>query len=124
LVEAAAAAARVPLANAKQFFQNDEELILAFYLRLANDLEVRASALPPEGVAERFRVLLLAKLGLVGPYPEAFAGLFAKMLDPRPRMGHGRGMDISRRRRRPVPLLLKVVLGRHSVHCSGCPSKT
>jgi pyoverdine/dityrosine biosynthesis protein Dit1 len=87
LVEAAAAAARVPLANAKQFFQNDEELILAFYLRLANDLEVRASALPPEGVAERFRVLMLAKLGLVGPYREAFAGLFAKMLDPRTNIG-------------------------------------
>jgi hypothetical protein len=28
LVEAAAAAARVPLANAKQFFQNDEELTI------------------------------------------------------------------------------------------------
>ena len=45
---ALAAAARVPLSNAKLFFQNDEELILAFYLRLANDLEIRASALPPE----------------------------------------------------------------------------
>jgi hypothetical protein len=87
LVKAAAAAARVPLANAKQFFQNDEELILAFYLRLANDLEVRASTLPLEGVAERFRVLMLAKLGLVGPYREAFAGLFAKMLDPRTNIG-------------------------------------
>ncbi len=51
LVEAAAEAARVPLPNAKLFFQNDEELILAFYLRLANDLEVRASALPPKAGA-------------------------------------------------------------------------
>lgn len=50
LVEAAAETARVPLLSAKLFFQNDEELILAFYLRLANDLEVRASALPSEGV--------------------------------------------------------------------------
>jgi AcrR family transcriptional regulator len=56
LVEAAAAAARVPLASAKQFFRNDEELILAFYLRLANDLEVRASALPSEGVTEPHRL--------------------------------------------------------------------
>ena len=88
LAEAAAAAARVPLAKRyKQFFQNDEELILAFYLRLANDLEVRASALPPESVAKRFRALMLAKLGLVGPYREAFAGLFAKMLDPRTNIG-------------------------------------
>jgi pyoverdine/dityrosine biosynthesis protein Dit1 len=87
LVEVAAEAARVSLPNAKQFFQNDEELILAFYLRLANDLEVRASALPPESVAKRFRALMLAKLGLVGPYREAFAGLFAKMLDPRASIG-------------------------------------
>jgi hypothetical protein len=87
LVEAAAEAARVPLLNAKLFFQNDEELVLAFYLRLANDLEVRASALPPEGVAERFRALMLVKLRLVGPYREAFAGLFAKMLDPRANIG-------------------------------------
>jgi pyoverdine/dityrosine biosynthesis protein Dit1 len=87
LVEAAAEAARVPVSSAKLFFQNDEELILAFYLRLANDLEVRASALPPEGVANRFRKLMLAKLELVGPYREAFAGLFAKMLDPRANIG-------------------------------------
>ncbi len=87
LVEAAAEAARVPLPSAKQFFQNDEELILAFYLRLANDLEVRASALPPKGVAHRFRTLMLAKLELVGPYRQAFAGLFAKMLDPRANIG-------------------------------------
>lgn len=87
LVEAAAVAARVPLPNAKQFFQNDEELILAFYLRLASDLEVRASALPAGGVAKRFRSLMLAKLGLVGPYRQAFAGLFAKMLDPRANIG-------------------------------------
>src|SRR5580658_3023448 len=87
LVEAAASAARVPLASARQFFQNDEELILAFYLRLANDLEVQASAPPPEGVAERFRVLMLAKLELVGPYREACAGWFAKMLDPRTGIG-------------------------------------
>ncbi|MGC1619179.1 MAG: isocyanide synthase family protein [Candidatus Acidiferrum sp.] len=87
LVEAAAQTARVPVANAKQFFQNDEELILALYLRLANDLEVRASALPPNGVAERFRTLMLAKLELVGPYRQAFAGLFAKMLDPRTNIG-------------------------------------
>jgi pyoverdine/dityrosine biosynthesis protein Dit1 len=87
LVEAAAEAARVPVSNAKLFFQNDEELILALYLRLANDLEVRASALPPGGVAERFRALMLAKLGLVKPYREAFASLFAKMLDPRTNVG-------------------------------------
>jgi hypothetical protein len=112
LVEAAAAAARVPLANAKQFFQNDEELILAFYHRLANDLEDRASALPPEGVAERFRVLMLAKLGLVGPYREAFAALFAKMLDPRTNIGvFSKQTELVRLRARAA--FAKVVHGAH-----------
>jgi pyoverdine/dityrosine biosynthesis protein Dit1 len=82
LVDAAAHAARVPIQSARLFFQNDEELILAFYLRVASDLQVRAAALPHGGVAERFRALMLAKLELVGPYRDAFAGLFAKMLDP------------------------------------------
>lgn len=87
LVEEAARAAKVALSSAKLFFQNDEELILAFYLRVASDLQVRAAALPQGGVAERFRPLMLAKLELVGPYRESFAGLFAKMLDPRTNIG-------------------------------------
>ena len=87
LVTAAAEAAKVPPASAKLFFQNDEELILAFYLRAASDLQARASALEPGGVADRFRALMLAKLQDVGPYREAFAGLFAKMLDPRASIG-------------------------------------
>ena len=87
LVVEAAELARVPAASAKLFFQNDEELILAFYLRAASDLQARAAALAPGGVAERFRALMMAKLELVGPYREAFAGLFAKMLDPRTAIG-------------------------------------
>ena len=87
LVAAAAEAANVPAASAKLFFKNDEELILAFYLRAASDLQARASALEPGSVADRFRALMLAKLELVGPYREPFAGLFAKMLDPRASIG-------------------------------------
>jgi len=60
LTVAAAKAANVPLSVAQQFFPNDEELILAFYLRLANELESRASALPDGSVSERFRALMLA----------------------------------------------------------------
>jgi pyoverdine/dityrosine biosynthesis protein Dit1/AcrR family transcriptional regulator len=87
VVEAAAEAARVPASSAKLFFQTDEELVLAIYLRLASDLEVRAAALPKGGVAERFRSLMQSKLELVGPYREAFAGLFAKMLNPQANIG-------------------------------------
>ena len=87
LTVAAAKAANVPLSVAQQFFPNDEELILAFYLRLANELESRAAALPDGSVSERFRALMLAKLELVSPYRDAFAGLFAKMLNPQANIG-------------------------------------
>jgi len=50
-------------------------------------LQVRAEALAQGSVAERFRALMLARFELVGPYREAFAGLFAKMLDPRTNIG-------------------------------------
>jgi AcrR family transcriptional regulator len=87
LVASSAAAADVPASNASLFFQNDGELILAIYLRLAGDLQAHASALPAGGVADRFRALLTFKLNLVKPYREAFAGLFAKILDPRAGIG-------------------------------------
>ena len=87
LVEDSAKAASVPLSSAKLFFRNDEELILAIYLRLANDLQRQAAGLAPGRTAERFRTLMLSKLELAAPYREAFAGLFAKMLDPRTNIG-------------------------------------
>jgi pyoverdine/dityrosine biosynthesis protein Dit1/AcrR family transcriptional regulator len=87
LVESAALAARVPISNASLFFQNDEELVLAIYLRLAGDLQIHGSALPEGGVAARFHALMAFKLNHVKPYREAFAGLFAKMLDPRAGIG-------------------------------------
>jgi pyoverdine/dityrosine biosynthesis protein Dit1 len=87
LTAAAAEAAHVPLATARQFFPTAEELILAFYLRLASDLESRASSLADGSVADRFRELMLAKLELVAPFRDAFAGLFSKMLDPQTNIG-------------------------------------
>jgi len=86
LVADAAEAARVPPENAKLLFLHDEELILAFYLRISSDLRAPATALPLGGVAERFRALMLAKLELAS-YRQAFAGLFATMLDPRTNIG-------------------------------------
>jgi pyoverdine/dityrosine biosynthesis protein Dit1/AcrR family transcriptional regulator len=87
LVEAAAATARVPVTSAKLFFPTDEELILAFYLRINSDLQLRAAALPEGSVSHRFRTLVQAKLDLAAPYRDAFTGLFAKMLDPRTNIG-------------------------------------
>jgi pyoverdine/dityrosine biosynthesis protein Dit1/AcrR family transcriptional regulator len=87
VVEESAKAASVPVSNAKLFFRNDEELILALYLRLASDLQRQAAALAPGKTGDRFRALMLSKLELAAPYRQAFAGLFAKMLDPRTNIG-------------------------------------
>jgi pyoverdine/dityrosine biosynthesis protein Dit1/AcrR family transcriptional regulator len=87
LVEASAKAASVTLPSANLFFANDEELILAIYLRLASDLQQLAAALAPGKTGDRFRALMLSKLEIAAPYRRAFAGLFAKMLDPRTNIG-------------------------------------
>jgi pyoverdine/dityrosine biosynthesis protein Dit1/AcrR family transcriptional regulator len=87
LVEKSAKAASVPLSSATLFFRSDEELILALYLRLASDLQRHASGLASGKVGDRFQALMLSKLELAAPYREAFAGLFAKMLDPRTGIG-------------------------------------
>src|SRR5262249_36824996 len=87
LIASAAEAASVPLSTALQFFPNDEELILAFYLRLASDLERRASALSEGTVADRFRELMLAKLELIAPFRDPFSCLFSQMLDPQTNIG-------------------------------------
>src|SRR5436190_6485518 len=83
LLEDAAAAAGCSLAQARVFFDRDEELVLGLYARLAADLEARVSELPDGSLADRFRSIMLAKLSLVAPYREALASLLAALLNPK-----------------------------------------
>jgi pyoverdine/dityrosine biosynthesis protein Dit1 len=87
LLKDAAEAAGCPLSRAEVFFRRDEDLVLALYVRLAAELEARVPDLPEGSVAERFRAVMLTKLGLVAPYREALAALLAALLDPRHELG-------------------------------------
>lgn len=73
--------------QAQVFFRRDEDLVVAFYARLAAQLEARAGDLPAGDVATRFRAAMLFKLELVAPHRETLASLVATLLDPRHELG-------------------------------------
>jgi pyoverdine/dityrosine biosynthesis protein Dit1/AcrR family transcriptional regulator len=83
----AAVRAECPLSRARLYFRRDEDLILALYARLAAELEARVPDLPEATLAERFRLIMQAKLALVTPYRDALAALLSTLLDPRHELG-------------------------------------
>lgn len=87
LLTQSAAATGCSLERARLFFERDEELVLALYLRLATELEARVPELPAGTMAERFRSAMLMKLSLVAPYRDALTALLATALDPRHELG-------------------------------------
>jgi len=87
LLADAAQRAECPLSRARLFFRRDEDLILALYMRLAAELEARVPDLPETTLAERFRLVMQAKLALVTPYKDALAALLSNLLDPRHELG-------------------------------------
>ena len=87
LLRESAAVAGYPIERAKVFFRRDEDLVLAFYARMAADLESHVTELPEGDVATRFRAAMLFKLELIAPHRETFASLLATLLDPRHELG-------------------------------------
>ena len=87
LLKESAARAGYPIERADVFFQRDEDLVLAFYARLAAQLEARVTELPEGDLATRFKAGMLFKLEMIAPYREAFAALLATLLDPRHELG-------------------------------------
>src|SRR5688572_2068789 len=87
LLRDAAERANCPLERARVFFHRDEDLVLAFYARVAAELEARAGELPEGDVATRFRAAMRIKFELVAPHREALASLVATLLDPRHELG-------------------------------------
>jgi pyoverdine/dityrosine biosynthesis protein Dit1/AcrR family transcriptional regulator len=83
LLKDSAALAGCTIDQAHVFFRRDEDLVVAFYARLAAQLESRVSHLPPGDVATRFKAAMLFKLETVAPYRETLASLLATLLDPR-----------------------------------------
>src|SRR5687767_36566 len=83
LLKDSAALAGCTVEQAHVFFRRDEDLVVAFYARLAAQLESRVSHLPQGDVATRFKAAMLFKLETVAPHRETLASLLATLLDPR-----------------------------------------
>jgi len=120
LLEHACAAAGYPAVRAELYFQRDEDLVLALYLRLASELEARAADLPAAALDERFRAVMQTKLALVAPYRDALAALVSSLIDPRHELGAlGGQMEIVRRR--VMGVFSVVVLGASDAPKTGGP---
>jgi len=55
LLKESAALAGYPVERAEVFFRRDEDLVVAFYARLAAQLEARVTELPEGDLATRFK---------------------------------------------------------------------
>jgi len=87
LLKESAALAGYPVERAEVFFRRDEDLVVAFYARLAAQLEARVTELPEGDLATRFKAGMLFKLEMIAPHRETFASLLATLLDPRHELG-------------------------------------
>jgi len=65
-----------------RYFSRKEELVLAFYIQCAEELEEEMDTLPPAPLAERFEQALRADIRRISPYRGAFGSLFGVALAP------------------------------------------
>jgi AcrR family transcriptional regulator len=70
------------LGLAYRYFSRKEELVLAFYLQCADELEEEVRRIPAGPLASRFEKALRADIGRVSPYRGAFGALFGVALAP------------------------------------------
>lgn len=70
-----------------RYFSRKEDLVLALYASLAEELVAFARALPPGNVSARVRAVLDAKLHLVRPYRRSLGALAAAAVDPEDPLG-------------------------------------
>jgi AcrR family transcriptional regulator len=67
---------------AYRYFARKEEMVLAFYLQCAEELEDEVRGLAADSLAVRFEKALRADIARVAPYRGAFAALFGVALSP------------------------------------------
>lgn len=120
LLRDAAERANCSLERAQVFFRRDEDLVLAFYARVAAELEARVSELPDGDLATRFRAAMEAKIELVAPHREALASLVATLLDPRHELG-ALNQQTEVIRSRVIGVFSAVVLGATDVRKASKP---
>ena len=77
-----AAAAGCALGLTYRYFARKEELVLALYQRILLEMEAQALNLPSVSLAERFELMMHAKLASLAPYREPFGALMGAALNP------------------------------------------
>jgi AcrR family transcriptional regulator len=82
-MRAIAAAADSSLGLTYRYFASKEELVLALYERLSEEMLAEVADLPRGSVAHRFEAAMRRKLALLTPYREALGALFAAAMNPR-----------------------------------------
>ncbi|MEZ0374173.1 MAG: L-tyrosine/L-tryptophan isonitrile synthase family protein, partial [Candidatus Sericytochromatia bacterium] len=94
-----AQAAECSLGLSYRYFAVKEELVLALYYQILQDLEARAAELPAGTLAERFSALMRTKLQLIAPHRETLGALFVLILSPgHPLSGLGDQTEVIRTR--------------------------
>lgn len=82
-----AAATNSSLGLAYRYFSCKEELVLALYLNLAQELETQMQGSKGGKLAERFEYAMRTKLTLLTPHRSALTALFATALNPQSSIG-------------------------------------
>ncbi len=82
-----AATADCSLGLTYRYFARKEDLVLALYRRLANDLEARAMALPLAPLSRRFEQIMRARIAQMRPYRELFRAILGASLSPQNELG-------------------------------------
>jgi AcrR family transcriptional regulator len=77
-----AAAAETSLGLAYRYFASKDELVLALYQRLLEQMEDEVGRLPVVPLAERFYQAMQIKITQLQPYREVFGALFGAALTP------------------------------------------
>lgn len=87
LVEAAAEEIGCSLDRAHIYFARDEDLVLALYLKLNQELAAQVPDLPSTTLAERFAAVMQRKFALVAPYRRAVQAQLTTLLQVRSPFG-------------------------------------
>ncbi|MCU0494988.1 MAG: TetR/AcrR family transcriptional regulator [Chloroflexaceae bacterium] len=77
-----AAAAETSLGLTYRYFSRKEDLVIAIYQRQTEELMQDVQALPPTTIAQRFELVMQARLDRIGPYRDAVAAFFGAALTP------------------------------------------
>ncbi|GHO95275.1 hypothetical protein KSF_053230 [Reticulibacter mediterranei] len=95
---------------AYRYFSSKEDLVLAIYQLLVQNLEEQVKALPASTLVERFERITQAHFALMAPYRETLAALFGAALNPRSSVAVF-GEQVAHIRRKSRSIIAVVAIG-------------